>query len=360
MKLILLMDLDGTLLGNNTDQFIREYFKLFGQFFSSLFPQEKVLHELKSGTAKMISNADPQKTLEKVFDDSFFPALSLTKDQLKPQINRFYAEAFPQLKKFTELRPEAVQLVEFALKRHYDIIIATNPLFPRTAIEQRLQWAGLPVDRYPFKLITTYETFHFAKPNPAYYAEILCDLGWPGTPIVMAGNDPEMDIIPARTVGMMTYLVTELGDQPSNPVSDRAGSLKEMPEWLEMKEEGQSLSVSKQPKAIISALQASLAVLPTNGNHLSGNADLFVKNELDLLAALRQITKNTDALPSTASFSMEFFYQLRAFSIRLLKSIPEDQLVSTPVPGGDGSTTMMDYLHAFTLSECSIIRKYSK
>ena len=74
-------------------------------------------------------------------------------------------------------------------------MIATNPLFPRTAIYQRLEWAGLPPDKYPFSLIPSYETFHFAKPNPTYFAEFLTISGWPDGPMIMVGNDLEHDIL---------------------------------------------------------------------------------------------------------------------------------------------------------------------
>ena len=56
-------------------------------------------------------------------------------------------------------------------------MVATNPIFPRKAILHRLSWAGLAPEQVPFALITDYERFHFAKPNPAFFAEILAQLG---------------------------------------------------------------------------------------------------------------------------------------------------------------------------------------
>jgi FMN phosphatase YigB (HAD superfamily) len=358
MKLFLLLDLDGTLLGNNADQFVRAYFNAFGEYFSSKFPKEKVLKELKAGSAKMIANANPEKTLEMVFDESFYPALSVTKEQLEPEINRFYSEVFPELKRYTHTLPEAKRLVDLALRRGYEIVLATNPLFPQTAIEQRLEWAGLPVNQVPFRMITTYENFHFCKPNPAYYAEILCNLAWPAAQVIMAGNDPDMDILPAQTMGMLTYLVTELGNQTDTPISNKTGSLKEFPEWLEMTENGQMLSVAKAPKALSAALLANLAVLPNKRTDaLSEIAEIFVKNELDLISVLSQLVSKPEPIPIPAEFSLEYFYKLRAISIRQLNSLSDEILQTTPVPGGDGSTTLLDYLHAFVLSECSLIRK---
>jgi hypothetical protein len=58
-----------------------------------------------------------------------------------------------------------------------------------------------------FEIITSYENFHFTKPNPAYYAEIIAQLGWPEEPIIMIGNDQELDIKAANKLGIATYWV---------------------------------------------------------------------------------------------------------------------------------------------------------
>ncbi len=50
------------------------------------------------------------------------------------------------------------------------VALATNPIFPRIATENRIRWAGLvPED---FEIYTTYEASTFCKPNPAYYLEV--------------------------------------------------------------------------------------------------------------------------------------------------------------------------------------------
>lgn len=364
MSLTLLLDLDGTLIDNDVDSFIPHYFKLFSTFFSSFAPEKNLLNELKLGTMKMISNSDENQTLENIFDTEFYPGIGITKNELLPHINQFYTNEFPKLQTYTHILPEAKNLVDFAFKRGYDVVIATNPLFPRSAIEERLRWANLPVSQYPYKLITSYETFHFAKPNPAFYSEILCQLGWPDSPVVMVGNDPEMDIRPSGTVGMMTYLLDGTTGKDNGRLANRVGSLSDLPEWLEMKEEAQSISVKKQPKSVISVLQATLAVLPGMlRNHPAARLiERMTIDELDLLKVLRQIAHPQDISSGINSDleKHELFFELRRRSLDLLKSIDEDQLNTLPVPGGDGSTTVLDYLHAFALSECLGIRKYAR
>lgn len=60
-------------------------------------------------------------------------------------------------------------------RRGYRLVLATNPVFPREAILERMRWAG--VERAPWEIITTYEEYHFCKPNPNYFAEILAKMG---------------------------------------------------------------------------------------------------------------------------------------------------------------------------------------
>ena len=86
------------------------------------------------------------------------------------------------------------------------LILATNPIFPQTAIESRIRWAGLePSD---FVWITTYENSRYCKPNPEYYNEILSKLNLQPEECLMVGNDVTEDMV-ARKVGMNVFLLTD-------------------------------------------------------------------------------------------------------------------------------------------------------
>jgi HAD superfamily hydrolase (TIGR01549 family) len=231
VTLTLLLDLDNTLLGNDNEEFVPAYFHLLGQELAPFAAPNRLLPELLRATGKMIENSRPDCTLQEIFESVFYPAIGVESSALKAPIERFYQEKFPTLKPITRPRPAAAQLVETALSRGWQIVIATNPLFPRTAILQRLEWAGVPADRYPFRLITSYEDFHFAKPKPAYYAEILARLGWPAGPVVMVGDDPERDIAPAAALGIGTYLVN-----PPGHTAESHGALRDVLPWLEQME----------------------------------------------------------------------------------------------------------------------------
>jgi len=255
MKLLVLIDLDDTLLSNDINGFVPVYFQALRNYVSSV-PGDLLIKQILYATQKMVEKNTPSQTLEHTFDEHFYTALGYQKEELKPVFDRFYAEAFPELKHITHSVPEAIQLIEGLFAKGSQVAIATNPLFPRTAILQRLAWAGLPLEDYPFSLVTSYEEMHFAKPNIAYYAEILGQLGWPELPAVMIGNNVADDLKPAAELGLPTFLVSaEKVTLPEGIHPDSmSGSLTEVLPWLES-------IASIHPKLNLSSTSALLAIL---------------------------------------------------------------------------------------------------
>jgi FMN phosphatase YigB (HAD superfamily) len=121
--------------------------------------------------------------------------------------------------------------VQQAFDLGHDVAIATNPLFPATAIEQRLEWAG--VDCFPYRLVTTYENSRATKPNLLYFEQILEILGHPAEAALVVG-DEDMDMVAAH-LGCSTFLVpgprTELAASTPQPTYE--GVLAEVGALLE-------------------------------------------------------------------------------------------------------------------------------
>jgi HAD superfamily hydrolase (TIGR01549 family) len=231
----LLLDLDDTLLGNDIGEFLPVYLKALGKHLAIHASPERLVPILLSATQAMIQNNRPDITLKEVFEAAFFSALGVDREAMQADIDEFYASVFPTLRSLTQPRSEAVSLVEYALECGYQIVIATNPLFPRTAILQRLQWAQLSPEDYPFSLIASYETFHFAKPNPAFFAEILGRLGWPSGPVLMVGDSLENDIHASRNLGLAAYWISTDGVTPPRGeyAPTATGSTAEVVPWLD-------------------------------------------------------------------------------------------------------------------------------
>jgi HAD superfamily hydrolase (TIGR01549 family) len=266
MTLTLLIDLDETLLGNKMEIFIPAYLHALGVHLADYVSPEKMVATMLVATQCMFNNNRPDRTLKEAFDPCFFPPLELDQIETRDLFDHFYAQIFPTLKEKTQYRPEAVEFIEAVLGRGYRVGIATNPAFPRTAILQRLGWAGLSADEYPFSLIPSYETFHFAKPNPAYFAEFLTRIGWPEGPVLMIGNDPDHDIHGGQEIGIPTFWITEGNDQfPAGaPLPSGSGGLKDILPWIDSQTESAVTPDFTSPtamKAILRGSPAALAVM---------------------------------------------------------------------------------------------------
>ena len=228
-----LLDLDNTLLGNNMAEFLPPYFAGLTQYLGELANGQDLRQLMSASVRAALANQDPTVTNMAAFMADFTQRLGQPIEIIQPLIEAFYREAYPHLRQYTTFRGEAQQVVQRLLADGYQVVIATNPLFPATAIEQRLEWAGL--NGLPYALVTTMENSYFCKPNPRYYQEILAQLGSAPAATWMVGDDPENDIAPARAVGLKTWWVTnpDLPEPPVKPTCDKQGSLADFLAWVE-------------------------------------------------------------------------------------------------------------------------------
>lgn len=235
----LLLDLDDTLLGNHVETFMKGYFSLLSDYARPLFDESTFMPHLIQSTQAMIRDTDPAVTNAENFWRSFEGLTGGRRDELEPFFHRFYETQFEQLRPSTVLRPAARALIQAAFDRDLAVVIATNPLFPRSAIEQRLAWAGIPVGEYDYALVTTYENMHAAKPQSAYYREILAVVGCRPQQALMVGDDWKNDIAPAASIGINTYWIApDDAESPQDDVLQGRGSLDELARrvaegWLE-------------------------------------------------------------------------------------------------------------------------------
>jgi FMN phosphatase YigB (HAD superfamily) len=220
-------DLDDTLLANSMEAFVPAYFQALTRHMAHLVPPERLIAELLRATRAMEANDGSGPTNEEAFDAVFYPALGYEKATLQPIFEKFYAEEFPKLHTMTRPIPEARPMVEWAFAHDLQVAIATNPMFPRTAVEQRLAWAGVPASEFDYALVTSYEIMHATKANPAYYREIVERLGRQPRECLMVGDDWERDMLPAASIGIPIYWLTRPDDTllPIPPFEQRKGGV---------------------------------------------------------------------------------------------------------------------------------------
>jgi HAD superfamily hydrolase (TIGR01549 family) len=252
-----LIDLDDTLLVNKMDIFLPAYFQKLGEYLADRIDPDQMLTELLNGTQQMLTNLDPTCTLERAFADHFYPVLGFDEQPLRDHIEVFYREIFPTLKTLTAERPEAKTFVNHLSEEGVDLVVATNPLFPRLAVEERLRWAGF-TSEFPFDLIAAYEQFHFTKPHLEYYTEILGRLGLGPQDAVMLGDDPANDLAPAQSLGMGSFHLSQAPSEAHDGGDFEAASL-----WIEEDRSHSYRENAKSPAAILARARGHLAAMLT-------------------------------------------------------------------------------------------------
>ncbi len=138
-----LLDLDNTLLGNDMNKFLPPYFALIHKRLEPFANGKDLQQILIDSVQTAIANQDPTVTNITAFMADFTKRLGCPAETLQPVLDAFYQQDYPQLQRFTTRRPEAQRVIRHLLAAGCRVVIATNPLFPATAIQQRLEWAGI-------------------------------------------------------------------------------------------------------------------------------------------------------------------------------------------------------------------------
>lgn len=203
---MILFDLDGTLLPMDQDAFIKKYFGLLAAKMAPHgYEATALLDAIQVGTAAMVRN-DGSKSNEAAFWDSFTARFGESSKADIPLFEEFYRNEFAGAKTACGCNPAAAETVGKLKEQGFRIALATNPLFPAIATENRIRWAGL--DPEDFELYTTYEHFSYCKPNPAYYRAVAERLGVQPEECLMVGNDVSEDMV-AASIGMKVFLHTD-------------------------------------------------------------------------------------------------------------------------------------------------------
>ena len=232
MKLdAILFDLDGTLLPMDNDAFTRGYLHLLAEAMKPHgYHEETMIPAMWRGVSAMIKNDGRESNME-AFCRKFGDLLGIDAKADIPYFDAFYTRGFHKAKAFTSPSPLAKRAVELARRRAERVVLATNPLFPRVAIETRLGWAGLSPD--DFDLITDYASFGTCKPNHAYYTAIMQAMGTDPARSLMIGNNADEDVRAASAAGLATYLLTDCLIGDTEDLNTQSGSFDELLVYLE-------------------------------------------------------------------------------------------------------------------------------
>jgi HAD superfamily hydrolase (TIGR01549 family) len=221
-----LLDLDDTLLRVDTDAFAKKYLAAMGGAIIRAHPHiqpDKFQHAVRLAIGAILENRDLSRINAELITASFVEHLGLTEAQLTEVFDRFYSDGYLALRGEIGATDGAAELVAALAQKNLQIVLATNPVFPRQATHERVRWAGFDPDGGHFKLITTLDNMHFAKPTPHYYEEILARIGVESEDAIMIGDDFKNDIVPAQAAGLATWWVTDDPDEAQPIVPSAQG-----------------------------------------------------------------------------------------------------------------------------------------
>ncbi len=225
----ILFDLDGTLNLMEVNAFVMNYMKGISASVSHIISSNTIIKSLMAAS-KVVEQNNGEETNIDAYARAFFPLEGHSREEIEPIFDEFYANEFPKLQKYAQKRPEARSVVKKAFDKGYDVVIATTPLLPETAIRQRLEWAD--VADFPFKLVTTIENSRATKPNLTYYKLICEEINQPPEACLMVG-DEDKDMV-AANIGCQTFLINSANtkDDESMPEPTYRGTLADLGEML--------------------------------------------------------------------------------------------------------------------------------
>ena len=201
----ILFDLDGTMLPLNLDQFLKLYFSAMGRKFQDLIDSKTLVQYIMIATQEMVNDTD-YRTNETVFMKKFAELIQSDLSVYQKRFDEFYEREFFETKASVVDSPMMRNSVRLLKEKGYDLVIATNPLFPEKAIHHRIRWSGFEPEDFVY--ISSYEKNHYCKPQLHFYQEVLQETGKEPHECLMVGNDVQEDLIVAK-LGIQTYLITD-------------------------------------------------------------------------------------------------------------------------------------------------------
>lgn len=205
MRDTFLFDLDGTLLPFEIEDFMKIYFGEMGKHFHDMIDGKVLAKYILASTEAMINNLEPRPNEEKFMEH--FAKLVKTDDLslYKEKFDLFYDDKFDKVRECVEEVSLIKDSIEILKSKGYNLVVATNPIFPIKAIQKRIEWAGLNIE--DFSYITCYQKNCYCKPHIQFYEEVLDAIGKDPEECYMVGNDVQEDLV-AGDLGIETYLIT--------------------------------------------------------------------------------------------------------------------------------------------------------
>ena len=201
----ILFDLDGTLINTLQDNFNEKYFSSICQkFYDAGYDGKTLSKAVLMGLEVMISN-DGKESNEDAFWEFFQMYSGINKHDIIGLFDDFYDNEYDEMidcVKAIEVTGKAINKLK---EKGYNLILATNPLFPKKAIEKRAAWGNIDCENFTY--ITSCENSNYAKPNINYYKQIIENNNLNTEETMMFGNDLIEDLV-VEELNIPCYIIT--------------------------------------------------------------------------------------------------------------------------------------------------------
>jgi len=183
--LYIFLDYDGTLVKTKEEDFTTMYFsKLANKMNGDPDHVAKLIMGIVMDIAR---SSDGTKTIYEQFLELLESRTYKSRDFWISFFTDFYMGEFAELGRFVTPNRE---LIDFVRNKNAKLVYASNSVFPRIAVEQRMKFIGM--DWNEFEYVVHMENSHYVKPDPRFFEEIILKLGTLPENCVMIG-DSEVD-----------------------------------------------------------------------------------------------------------------------------------------------------------------------
>jgi phosphoglycolate phosphatase-like HAD superfamily hydrolase len=138
-----LFDLDGTLIEVDMERFIPVYLRRLANRLHLYAAPERTLHTLRHAIMVMLGAPPGDCSLEELLRSMLADQLKIPWEGYQAALAAFCRDDLAEFRPLVRPHPLARALVESCLARGWQVVLATNPVFPREVITARLAWGGV-------------------------------------------------------------------------------------------------------------------------------------------------------------------------------------------------------------------------
>ena len=226
-----LIDMDGTLLNMGESAFETEYVKRMVIFLEQRYPGKgKDIVKAVGYGGEMMKVSDGSRTNYDVFWEAFEKVSGYTQEEIEPVINVYYQTDYTHIGDDYVPDADMQAAVRLLQEKGYQLIVATTPVVPLIANQERVRWSGL--SDINWMDITSFESYNYSKPNVKYFEQICEKHGLNPTECLMIGDSVVKDY-PATELGMEFFLIVNEGaSEAEQNFAGRKGDRKALLEYV--------------------------------------------------------------------------------------------------------------------------------